>query len=355
MTPSTRETPLRTREMCRPAISRRRFGALLACFGAGALAGRPLQEFFAADRAAALAHEASADASGVFDAALERLLPAKGVDNRIALGDAVLRLIDHGVIDRDKFIAHYERRSTSDPSADPIGWRLGSASENKSNLAHFRSEAEPSPLGPAEKLLLSWPATEPILLTRSNADIFLNLLWPLGLSNFLEMNKQSPVLGGMLPRFASTAGWTLGREPNGAGYFNRFPIVPLAPAQEALAVRVAESAYRPCCNNSTFFQDCNHGAALFGLLQLGAAQGLTEDELYEEAFAFNAHWFPDQYAEIALYFTFANGRDWSEIDPRIVMSFDYSSIGAWQKRVHMRLANYPGLLPIRRGGPDCSV
>ncbi len=36
----------------------------------------------------------------------------------------------------------------------------------------------------------------------------------------------------------------------------------------------------------------NHGSALRGLLQLGASQGLSEEELYREALAFNSFWFP---------------------------------------------------------------
>ena len=41
-----------------------------------------------------------------------------------------------------------------------------------------------------------------------------------------------------------------------------------------MVISIAKNAYRSCCDNSTFFQDCNHGWALLGLLQLGAGQGL---------------------------------------------------------------------------------
>src|SRR3546814_19376416 len=89
--------------------------------------------------------------------------------------------------------------------------------------------------------------------------------------------------GDSLYNFASTGGWTLGKEQNGGAYFNKFRIVELTPEQVALVTQVAKSTYRPCCNNSTFFQDCNHGSALLGLLHLGASQGLTENELYQAA------------------------------------------------------------------------
>jgi hypothetical protein len=99
----------------------------------------------------------------------------------------------------------------------------------------------------------------------------------------MSTNKTSPVNGVSLFNLPSTGGWTLGKEENGGAYFNEFRIVELTPEQEALVTRIAKNTYRPCCNNSTFFQDCNHGSALLGLLELGASQGLTADELYQEA------------------------------------------------------------------------
>lgn len=133
-------------------------------------------------------------------------------------------------------------------------------------------------------------------------------------------NARSPLNGPSLLTFASTAGWNLGEAVNGGEYFNKLPIVELTPEQEALATRLAKSTYRPCCDNSTFFQDCNHGSALLGLLELGAAQGLSEDELFSEALAFNSFWFPDNYLRTALYFKVVKGKDWAEVDPRLVMS-----------------------------------
>ena len=340
------------------AITRRRLGYLLASFAAGTIAGRPLIRLLETGAIASEGHDAVEASEGArwFDEALARLIPPEGFQSRIALGDAVVRLVEHGIIDREKFLARYRPGATG-PESDTNGYSsIPPISDAPQSLTlHNHDGAGASTLGPSERLLLNWPSSAPLRLTRTNADVLLNLLWPLGLANFLEANAQSPVNGDMLPQFASTAGWTLGREPSGAGYFNSVRIVELTPAQEELAVSVSSNAYRPCCNNSTFFQDCNHGSALFGLMQLGAAQGVTETELYREALAFNAHWFPDAYVEIALYFTVANGRDWSELDPATMLSFDYSAIGPWQQRVHKRLANYPGLLPIRPSRSTCTV
>jgi hypothetical protein len=199
------------------------------------------------------------------------------------------------------------------------------------------------------------PSDRPIRLTRENASHYVNLLWPVGLSNHLDANKESPLSGTGLPNFASTGGWTLGKEPNGGSYFNKFPIIEIKPEAEALAVRVAKSTFRPCCNNSTFFQDCNHGSALFGVLQLGAAQGLREEELYQEALAFNSFWFPDYYIKTALYLKVAGKTEWRGVDARAVMGPDFSAGGPWQQNVRAGLESFPDLIPAPTGGANCGT
>lgn len=155
-----------------------------------------------------------------------KVLPEKGFKSKIALGESVVKLAQNGVIDRKKFLAIYQDRGD------------------------FPDEL---------KNALDKPLSKPILLTRQNANYYVNLLWPLGLANYMESNKQSPILGKSLFNFASTGGWNLGKEENGGAYFNKFKIVELSPEQESLVTKIAQNAYRPCCNNSTFYQDCNHG------------------------------------------------------------------------------------------------
>src|SRR5487761_342568 len=41
--------------------------------------------------------------------------------------------------------------------------------------------------------------------------------------------------------------------------------------EQAMVLDLATHTFRPCCDNSTFFQDCNHGSALLGLLELAAS------------------------------------------------------------------------------------
>ena len=258
----------------------------------------------------------------LYDAAAAQVLPKDGHHSKISLGDAVLKLVDGDAIDRGKFFQLYS----------------GSGGY------------------PAElKDVLDETSPGKIHLTSENVNYYTNLLWPLGLSNYMSANAESPINGDGLDSFASTGGWTLGQAENGAAYFNKLSIVPLTPEQETRVVAIAQSTYRPCCDNSTFFQDCNHGSALLGLLQLGASQGLSDEELYREALAFNSFWFPDAYIQTALYFEVFKKVAWNRLDPRIIMGFDYSAISAWQQNVAMRLATVPGLVPGTGDGAGCGV
>jgi len=252
--------------------------------------------------------------------AMASVLPAGGHHSRVALGDSIVKLVHEGVLDPKKFEALYAQRG-----GVPAGL----------------------------KRALSKPSHRPILLTRETANVHVNLLWPLGLANRMAANNDSPLNGPRGFRFASTGGWNLGREASGAVYFNKFPIVGLTTQQEALVIKVALNTFRPCCDNSTFFQDCNHGSALLGLLALGAAQGRNEDELYREALAFNAFWFPHDYAHTALYFKAVRGTMWRDVNPREVMSANFSSASGWSANVARELGQR-GLVP-QQGGADCDA
>lgn len=252
----------------------------------------------------------------VYDEVVAKVLPAKGFQSKIAFGNSIVKLVENGVIDKDKFEAIYKARGGL-----PVEF----------------------------KDVLNKSSDKPILLTAENANFYVNLLWPVGLANYMESNKQSPVNGKDLFGFASTGGWNLGKEENGGAYFNKLKIVELTPEQEALATKVAQNTYRPCCGNSTFFQDCNHGSALLGLLQLGAAQGLTEDELYREALAFNSFWFPSNYIQTALYFKAVKNVDWENVDPKVAMGKDFSS-GSGSAKISSEVAKIPKLIPPAPNG-----
>lgn len=262
----------------------------------------------------------ASDGARLYQGMAAQVLPAGGYQSRVALDDSIVKLAQAGVIDRKKIEALYAR-----------------------------SGGAPQEL----KIILDETSRQPILITAKNARLFVNLLWALGLANRMAANSASPLNGPSRFSYASTGGWTLGREANGGAYFNKFPIVELTPPQEALVTKVARNSFRPCCNNSTFFQDCNHGSALLGLLALGVSHGLNEEELFREALAFNAFWFPEHYTHIALYFKVVKGVDWRDVDAKTALSEAFSSATGMQANVAKELQNR-GLMPGQKG-TDCSA
>jgi hypothetical protein len=254
----------------------------------------------------------------------ELVLPAQGVATGVRFDGAIASLVEAGVIDADKFNSVYSQRG------------------GMPNWMH-------------QQMTGNVVDGDEIVFSAETAPYLLNLLWPLGLANQTEFNKQSPV-NDYRDNLAATGGWTLGQADSGGVYFNAHHILSLTTEQEDLVLRVAKSIYRPCCNNDTFFQDCNHGSAMLGLLMLAASQGFAEDEIYRLALVANSYWFPDQYSEIALYFAETQNTDWDAVDPKTVLSADYSSGTGWQQNVHIALQQREIIpAPPQGGGASCGV
>ncbi|MBI2719007.1 MAG: hypothetical protein HY245_15250 [Rhizobiales bacterium] len=306
------------------SITERRSGFLSrrAVMAGAAMAATGMIGRVEAEAGARLYRQPRDKAYPLYDEATANVIPPAGYQSRIALGGSIVKLVRNGVISPDKF----------------------------RQLEKFNGKM-PEELA----TVLEKPSGGPIRLTQENAFHYVNLLWPVGLSNRLDANKESPIAGPDLPGFASTGGWNLGMAPEGSVYFNKFPIIQLKPEAETLGVRVAKSTYRPCCNNSTFFQDCNHGSALFAVLQLGAAQGLNEEQLYKEALAFNSFWFPDYYIRTALYFKVVRKTEWRDVDARTITGPGFSAGGPWQQNVLAPLVAYPDLIPQPAGGANCGT
>lgn len=252
----------------------------------------------------------------------EKLLPKAGIKTQITAGDTIVKMVDLGIIDTEKMQKQYEGR--------------GGIPQEMTNM-------------------LTRPSTEPLVVTAENQQWLVTILWPLGLANKLDINRDSPVAGKNLFNFASTGGWTLGREKNGGAYFNKYGLVTLTEEQEVRVRTIAEGVYRPCCNNSTFFQDCNHGSAALAIIELEVAQGQSDEEIYKNVLAFNSFWFPQNYLETALYFKEIRGQDWETVDPKMILSADYSSGSGWAKNVHTEVSKIPGLAPEGHGGSGCGV
>jgi len=246
------------------------------------------------------------------------VLPVGGVELPIVWGDLGQKLVENGAIDLEKFKAVYAER--------------GGLTEED------------------EKLLVS-KTRESLKITAANSGYLLNLFWALGLASenpILETGEMTAeIYGGDPSRFASTGGWTLARgDP--MDHYSKHQFFNLTPEQQALVDRVSKNIYRPCCNNSTHFPDCNHGMAMLGFLELAASQGVSEAEMYKAALAVNAYWFPDTYLTIAQYLA-NQGRDWTTADPKELLGANYSS-GSGSAQIASQVT-VPG---TQRGG-GCSV
>ncbi len=244
------------------------------------------------------------------------------VNLQVSYGDVILKMVQYGAIDKDKFFKLYEGR--------------GGLTE-------------------AEKGLFENSSDEPIIVNQQNANLILNLLWPLGIANKTNVLAEGPMgtqYKNEVGNFASTGGWTLGKE-SGGNLFNKYPILSLSADEEKIVTEIAQNIYRPCCGNSTYFPDCNHGAAMLGFIEIAVKQGMSREEIYKKALALNAYWFPQTYAELGIYFKQKKNISWDKVDPKLVLGIDYSS-GQGYRVINKELQT-EGLLPKVEGGGGCGV
>ncbi len=233
-------------------------------------------------------------------------------------GDLGRRMVQAGVIDRENFLALYEPRGG---------------------------------LNDAELKLVDGTVSGELVVSQKNAGLLLNLLWALGLGNKNPVLEEGPMADpryGDSGRFASTGGWTLAKG-EAMSHYSRHEFLTLTPEQQELVERVAKNIYRPCCDNSTYFPDCNHGMAMLGLLELMASQGVSEKEMYRVALIMNSYWFPSQYATIARYLE-SQGLSPQAVAPREILGEEYSSASGFS-----RVAALAPREPERSGGGSCGV
>lgn len=187
-------------------------------------------------------------------------------------------------------------------------------------------------LDEASKKLLYATDNGNLVINSKNASFLLNLLWALGLSNKNPILEQGPMQDkqyGGAGNFASTGGWTLANGKT-MGHYSKYGFINLTSQQQALVEKVSKEIYRPCCDNSTYFPDCNHGMAMLGLLELMASQEKSEAEMYKVALIINSYWFPDTYKTIAKYMQ-NEGIAWQNVEPKKILGYDFSSSSGYNK------------------------
>lgn len=245
------------------------------------------------------------------------VLPVDGIELPIAWGDLGPRLAATGALDRAAFDALYDARGG---------------------------------LSPEVRALLDGTLTGTVRMTETNAGELLNVLWAFGLANTNRVLTEGPMVDpryGGAQNFASTGGWTLAAG-NGMDHYSAHALVTLTDEQQALVERVSQGIYRPCCGNSTYFPDCNHGMAMLGLLELLAAAGIPEDAMFNIALQVNAYWFPQTYLTIARYKA-TQGTAWADVDAKEVLGDAFSSARGY-RTIASQVAPLPG-----GGGGSCGI
>ena len=246
------------------------------------------------------------------------VLPSDGVVLPVTWGDLGKKLVDSGAIDADKFKAIYYQR--------------GDFTDEYKNLLLGQSD-------------------DKLKITSYNSGYLLNLFWALGLANkspILDSGEMTDPAYGGAQKFASTGGWTMAKG-KAMDHYSRHVFFNLTPDQQAVVDRVSRGIYRPCCNNSTHFPDCNHGMAMLGLLELMASQGVSEQDMFKTALVVNSYWFPNNYLTIASYME-NKGIDWKDVNPQEILGIDYSSASGYA-----RIADQVTAPNNSQGGNGCGV
>jgi hypothetical protein len=244
----------------------------------------------------------------------EQVLPQNGYVLAVTWSDIGKQLLDSSVIDKQKYEQQFGENDTTKNMMQYL---------DKFSVNHMT-------------------------INEKNSHFMVNTLWALGLVNKSKVLDEGPMRGEGINTsdMASTGGWTLGSK-QAMEYYSSKSLVTLTPEQEELVKKIAQNVYRPCCGNSTYFPDCNHGMAALGYIQLAVKQGVSEKRIYQDLLALNSFWFPQQYVSLATYFN-KQGTDWKKIDAKIVLGEGYSS-GQAMSRIQQEVQNFPGL-NVQGGG-----
>ncbi len=229
----------------------------------------------------------------------DEINPVKGFEINAIYGDLGPKMIVSGLIDLEKLKQVYQQSG--------------------------------QPLTKEQLEILTKGSNKKIKIDRDNSYFLLNFFWAAGLGNKSKTLTEGDLVKygeGQTGNFASTGGWSLSKT-NPMDYYAKDDLILMTPVQEDLVQKVASNIYRPCCNNSTAFPDCNHGMALLSVLQLMAANGASENQMFEAAKYFNAFWFPGNYYDLALYFNNKEGKNFSKIPGKLILSKEFSSASGW--------------------------
>lgn len=181
-------------------------------------------------------------------------------------------------------------------------------------------------LTPEQEKILTKGSDEKITINAQNSQFIVNALWALGLAQKSTVYTDGPMgqeYKKDVGNFSSTGGWTLARG-TATTYLGQLDLIPLTDAQQQKVAEIAKNVYRPCCGNSTWFPDCNHGMAALAAIELMVYAGMEEKQIYKEVLALNSFFFPNNYLTTATYFA-RQGTPWDKVDAKEMLGSTYSS------------------------------
>ncbi len=219
----------------------------------------------------------------------EAVLPKEGFILPIFWGDLGPRLLKFGVIDKQKF------EQAINPTAD-------------------------------QKKILEDGGDIPIKIHKENSRFVVDLLWAIGLAQKSIVFDEGPLgkeFKNEQGNFASTGGYTEAKGDSGK-YFNKFNLISLTTGQQERVADIVKNIYRPCCDNPTWFPDCNHAMAALAVVEMMVSKNFPDEEIYSSILKLNSFWFPESYLKTAVYFD-RQGIAWNKVDAKKVLGVDFSS------------------------------
>ena len=244
----------------------------------------------------------------------EKVISSKGFELPISWSDLGPKLISAGVIDEKKFM-------------------------------------ETVNLNSDEEKILKEGTDGNIIINADNSRFVVDLLWAIGLAQKSEAYTKGPMGTDYkkdVGNFSSTGGWTLAKG-KAVDYLGKFELFNLSSDQQKRVEEIAKNVYRPCCGNSTWFPDCNHGMAALAAIEMMVAKNLPDDEIYRNVLKLNSFWFPGTYLTTAEYFA-TQGVSWDKVNAKEVLGAEYSS-SSGAAQVAQKVNPVPGI----GGGSGCGA
>lgn len=208
----------------------------------------------------------------------------------------------------------------------PVSWESYGPTLLSLGVIDYNKFIQAVQLTDSQKEILTRGSSQKIKIDMADGQFVVDFLWALGLAQRSIVYEEGPLgkeYKETAGNFASTGGWTLARG-DAVNYLNKYSLIPLTADQQQKVGEIAKNVFRPCCGNSTWFPDCNHGMAALAGIELMVSANLPEEEIYKNILKLNSFWFPQNYLTAATYFE-RNGTKWEDVDPKLVLGQDYSS------------------------------